>query len=119
LTILCNENVHIKFINDIFLQAMVVVYNEFVSNGKIPVISSAADGDHSKDSYHKYGFAWDILADYPDDYETIYLPIRQKLKAIDKYYDLVFGTDDHKHHIHIEYDYRRYMRDKYKLNYIK
>jgi hypothetical protein len=101
------EGVYIKFIDEIFLRVVSVVTTTFSIKGKKTYLTSACDGVHGKNSYHPEGWGWDF--DVLDDVITNkeYLTIRNTLKMIDPYYDLVFEKTPGNEHIHVEYDVRR------------
>lgn len=99
--------VQLLFIDDRSLTVFNVVSEAFRLYGEVVVMTSAADGEHGKDSYHKDGLAWDFRAHFKPLYSRIYKTIRTTLKNIDGCYDVVFEKQKGNEHIHIEYDQRR------------
>jgi uncharacterized protein YcbK (DUF882 family) len=80
-----------------------------ISNGmdKDIWITSANDGVHRKNSYHYKNLALDIRI-----WNLTKIEIEQSMidlvNYLGSYYDIVLEKD----HIHIEFDERRYLRDK-------
>jgi len=104
--------VQLLFIDDRSLTVFSVVNEAFRLYDEVCVLTSAADGEHGKDSYHKDGLAWDFRAAYNRLYSRIYKAIRTTLKNVDSCYDIVFETQKGNEHIHVEYDERRAQKQR-------
>ena len=84
------------------------------------VITSGTDGNHSEHSLHKYGLAldirvhnqkgflldeFDLTRDVIDEWITrakMWL-VKHSVAFVEDY-DIVFGDERHRNHIHVEYD---------------
>ena len=100
----CKKGVYIKFIDDRFLDMIRVVAWVYRSDKVVPVLTSACDGSHSRNSLHSQGLAWDWRIWGLEDVQKTAQEIRKTLQIIDPRYDVVYGDSKHLDHIHIEYD---------------
>ena len=105
----CKEGVWFKFIDDRFLELAGIIESVYHPYGITPTVTSACDGKHSKNSYHKDGLAWDwrIWHLPTEDLPKIADKIRRKARLINPRYDVVYGDEKHKTHIHTELDIRK------------
>lgn len=71
------------------------------------VITAAVEDNHSAGSYHPYGYALDFRTRYftKDEKEKAYSELKKRMKKYSLYYDVVME----KTHIHIEFDYDRWV----------
>jgi len=106
--------VQILFIDDRFLSVCNVISEAFRLHGEVCVLTSAADGVHGENSFHKTGLGWDFRAYFKPVYGRIYITIRNTLKQLDSCYDTVFEKQKGNEHFHVEYDQRR--ADKLRLD---
>ena len=108
--ILCKEGVWFKELNKPLMDFCPVfarVWSDF-GHGD-PTITSAADGVHGINSYHPLGYAWDVRlwgmsATKADIAATA---LRNQLRDINPAYDVVYGDEKHKDHIHVEFDLKK------------
>ena len=107
--VLCKEGVWFRFIDDRFLEIAKIIENVYHPYGVTPVVTSAADGKHSANSFHPDGFAWDwrIWGLPTEDLDEIADKIRTKARQINFRYDVVYGDAKHLDHIHTEFDTRK------------
>ena len=105
----CKEGVWFKFIDDRFLKLAAIVFHVYHPYGIIPTVTSACDGKHGKNSYHPDGLAWDwrIWKLPEEDLPNIADKIRKKAREISPRYDVVYGDEKHRDHIHTEFDVRK------------
>lgn len=106
-----NQNVRLRFINDIFLDVIKTVYDIFSSYSQNTVITSGCDGKHMLGSYHYDGWAWDFRYRVFQGSRIPYEAVRKRLKELSSYYDTDLDLTKGNEHMHIEYDLRREARD--------
>jgi len=100
----CKSGVWFKFIDSRFLDLAKIVYEEYQKAYIIPTVTSAADGEHMSGSFHQEGLAWDWRIWSLKSPKETADRIREKARALDPRYDVVFGDMKHLDHIHTEYD---------------
>ena len=108
--ILCKEGVWFKELNKSLMDFSGVLDRLWSDFGHgDPTITSAADGKHSLNSYHPLGYAWDIRiwGMSATEAETAASALRNQLRGINPAYDVVYGDEKHKDHIHVEFDLKR------------
>lgn len=71
-------------------------------------ITSALDGVHSRQSYHYTGYAIDVRTRYFTPSQIVRC-VKQLNKLLGYPYDVVVE----KTHIHIEYDWKKLLKEKY------
>ena len=99
-----DETVHFKFISNEFYVLSKLIFRLYEQYDVIPTVTSADDGDHVYNSWHYKGLAWDWRIWGLSNPKTVADELRHQLQAIDYHYDVIFGDEDHKDHIHTEYD---------------
>lgn len=89
------------------------VIDAFAAHGEICRITHSRDGTHMDGSLHYIDHAEDYgFADIPEEKrQAIYLDLREALGADDPYsdFDVVYGCEGHKHHVHVEFQPKRAM----------
>ena len=103
----CKRGVWFREINRPFLICAQVVAEVYRKQHVTPVVTSACDGWHMKNSLHYDGLAWDWRIWGLEDPRAAADEIRERLREIDPRYDVVYGDPRHLDHIHIEYDIRK------------
>ena len=83
---------------------VIYAHEIFDKYGQTMVITSGTEGTHSHLSYHYTGDAIDIRTNNVRDSAIIAKQIKQKLKMISPFFDVVLEET----HIHIEFDRRRF-----------
>lgn len=101
------DTVKIGFINDLVITIFKIVCAAANKPGRTVCLTSAKDGEHGKNSYHKDGFAWDFDIIGGDFTKAEIKEITLVLKSIDQFIDVVYETVPGNEHLHVEYDLRR------------
>jgi len=98
------QGVWILYINDPFLAFCQGLWEVWQRWGDTPTITSGCEGQHMEGSLHYKGLAWDVRIWGIHDPYTMAQQLDRHLNAGAKMYDLRYGDEYHRYHIHVEYD---------------
>jgi hypothetical protein len=101
--VIVKEGVIFKEVNARLMHLCVTsswIWDEY---GSIPVITSANDGKHMATSLHYKDLAWDLRVKNLPDPQQMADRLREMLNVKHHDYDVLFGDEAHKDHIHVEY----------------
>lgn len=104
--------VFIKLIVPELFDVCRVVFEEYEKEGYEAVLTSGAEGQHMKGSYHLDGYAWDFRTYNSAGFLTVYRRIFDRLKALSPYYDILLERKTGEDHVHVELDLRRKAKDQ-------
>ena len=102
--IILKQGVWLSEVNDPFLEFVAALWEVAERWGDVPVITSAADGQHMEGSLHYKGLAWDLRTWSLRDPAQEADQLRFRLNEEGHKYDVLFGDKYHRDHIHVEYD---------------
>ena len=101
------KGVYFRFIDDRFITLAHIFWEEYQKEDIIPTITSADDGKHHPNSWHYKGLGWDWRVWNLRNPQNVADNIRKKAQEIDFHYNIIFGDELHKDHIHSEYNEKK------------
>ncbi len=98
------EGVIIKEVNTEFFQLCVEAFLIYDKYNIIPTITSANDGEHIPTSLHYKNLAWDLRIWGLNEPMKVAEELASNLREISKYWQVLYGDDNHLNHFHVEFD---------------
>ena len=105
--IIVKEGVVFKQFNSQFMDFVRILNEVSEKMGFVATITSAAEGEHTLNSYHSLDCAWDVRTRGLKLPQTTADTLRIALTEIDKRWEVIYGDAKHLDHIHIEFNLRK------------